>query len=195
MNPSPKEMGKPIKITKSVCEESDIVFANCYAPEVRLFSREYMTLVNSNLKTDKTLFMDEIADISGTPSTFKIAKDAKDKLIIMLQEDKKITRGYLTKNGLAIIDEKSFDDNIVLLENQQSFAGFSIEKKDVVALDGCHLPDDTSCGMCAEAIGCEWRNGKCSTVTIPNSNESCPVIKISGVLESNDNYKGVARKS
>ena len=60
MSPSPKEMGKPIKITKSVCEESDIVFADCESPEVRLFSREYMTLVNSNLRTDKTLFMDEI---------------------------------------------------------------------------------------------------------------------------------------
>ena len=113
----------------------------------------------------------------------------------MLQEKNKIKRGYLTENGLAMVDEKSFDENIILLEDVESFAGFSIETKDVVALDECHLPKLTSCGICAEAIGCEWRNGECSTGTLQNSNETCPAIKISEFLESNNNYEGVVRKS
>ncbi|CBY32645.1 unnamed protein product [Oikopleura dioica] len=194
MSPSPKEMGKTIKISKRVCEDADIIFTDCDAPAVRLFSREYMTLVNSNLKTDKTLFMEEMADITGTPNSFIITKDAKDNLIIMLQENREITRGYLTENGLAMVDKKSFDENIILFEDVESFAGFSVEKQDIIDLDECHLPKLTSCATCADAIGCEWRNGECSTTTIPNSIESCPVIKISQVLESNNNYEGLVRK-
>ena len=112
----------------------------------------------------------------------------------MLQENREITRGYLTENGLAMVDKKSFDENIILFEDVESFAGFSVEKQDIIDLDECHLPKRTSCATCADAIGCEWRNGECSTTTIPNSIESCPVIKISQVLESNNNYEGLVRK-
>jgi hypothetical protein len=113
----------------------------------------------------------------------------------MLQEKNKIKRGYLTENGLAMVDEKSFNENIILLEDVESFSGFNIQTQDVVALDECHLPKLISCGICAKAIGCEWRNGECLTATVPSSNETCPAIKISEFLESNYNYEGVARKT
>ncbi|CAG5105532.1 Oidioi.mRNA.OKI2018_I69.chr1.g2209.t1.cds [Oikopleura dioica] len=190
MSPSPKEMGKTIKIAESICEDSDIVFADCSAPQVRLFSREYMTLVNSGLKTDKTLFMEEVGALVGTPSSLVISTDDAGAKIVSLLENNVVRRGYLRSDGLTMVDDKSFDENIVLIEEVASGLAFNVEEQELISLEECHLPKETSCLKCQEGIGCQWSDGECRTVSSIVENQTCPALGLLDFLESKNFYKG-----